>query len=137
MIKFGIWFIERAIETILVSIAIMLFIDRPSQHISDSLAEEVLRTMLLPMLFYIISGYLASCIYFGLISRRNKTLTQVFVMAAAFSVHTLAFFLLTNGAFYDYIWKFYVFGLAIVVFASTVGNFLLTRIIHEEAVEVT
>ncbi len=127
MMKFGIWFIERAIETILVSIAIILFVDRPSQHISDSLVEEVLRTMLLPMLFYIISGYLASCIYFGLIARRNKTLTQVFVMAAAFSIHTLAFFILTSGAFNDYAWKLYAFGLAIVVFANTLGSLILAK----------
>ena len=128
MIEFGIWSIERAMETILVSIAIILFIDRPSQHISDSLVEEVLRTMLLPILFYIISGYLASCIYFGLISRRNKTLTQVFVMASAFSVHTLAFFLLTSDAFNDYAWKLYVFGIAIVVFANTLGSLILAKL---------
>lgn len=125
--KFGIWFMERAAETIFVSIAIMLFIDRPSQHISDSLVEEALRTMLMPLLFYIISGYLASCIYFGLIARRNSILFQVLIMAAAFTIHTLTFFLLIGPAFSDYAWKLYIFGLAIVVFVNTLGSLILAK----------
>lgn len=126
MMKFGIWFIERSIEIVGVSTFIIVH-ERTIRGARGKFLEEFFRTAPLPLIFYIISGYIFSCIYFGLISRQTRAHLQVPIMALAFSVHTFVFFLITSGAFNDYTWKLYVFGLAIVVFANTLGSLLLAK----------
>ena len=122
----GVWILERLIETIGVSIAIVI-IEGPLKHISDSLIEEVLRTTFFPLMFYIISGYIASCVYFGAISRQRKVVFQVSIMAVTFSVHAVAFFLLSSDGFDAYALKICLIGLAVVIFANTLGSLILER----------
>ena len=126
MKKFGIWLFERSIEIVGVSTFIIVH-ERTIRGARGNFIEEFFRTAPLPLIFYIISGYIFSCIYFGLISRQKRTLLQVPTMSLAFSVHTFIFFLITSDAFNDYTWKLYAFGLAIVVFANTLGSLILAK----------
>tara|TARA_R110000868_G_scaffold65944_1_gene196876 strand:- start:77 stop:478 length:402 start_codon:yes stop_codon:yes gene_type:complete len=126
MKKFGVWLFERSIEISGVSTFIIAH-ERTIRGARGNFLEEFFRTAPLPLIFYIISGYIFSCIYFGLISRQTRTHLQVPIMALAFSVHAFVFFLITSDAFNDYTWKLYTVGLAIVVFASTLGSLILAK----------
>lgn len=127
MRKFGIWLFERSIEIVGVSTFIIVH-ERTIRGARGNFIEELFRTALLSLIFYIISGYILSCIYFGLISRQKGTLLQVPIMSLAFSVHTfIFFFMIFGGAFDDYTWKLYAFGLASVVFANTLGSLILAK----------
>lgn len=125
--KFGVWFIERFLETFGMAVVIIL-IEAPLRHISDSLIEEILRTTFFPLMFYVMSGYLASCIYFGLIARRNSPVLQVGIMTIAFSVHAFAFFLLSSDGFNTEALKMGGIGLSVAIFANTVGSMLFHRL---------
>jgi hypothetical protein len=122
--RLGVWILERLMETIGVSIAIVI-IEGPLKNISDSLIEEVLRTTFFPLMFYMVSGYIVSCVYFGAITRQRKVVFQVSIMAVAFSVHAVAFFLLSSDGFDAYALKIYLIGLAVVIFANTLGSLML------------
>lgn len=126
MNKFSIWLFERSIEIVGVSTFIVAH-ERTIRGARGNFIEEFFRTAPLPLMFYVISGYIFSCIFFGIISRRKRTLLQVPIMSLAFSFHTFIFFLITSGVFSDYTWKLYTFGLAIVVLANTLGSLILAK----------
>lgn len=124
--KFGVWLIERCLETFGMAVLLIL-IEAPLRHISDSLIEEILRTTFFPLMFYVISGYLASCIYFGLIARLNNPVLQVGIIAVAFSVHAFVFFLVSSDGFDSEALKMSGIGLSVVVFANSVGSLFLSK----------
>lgn len=126
MNKFSIWLFERSIEIVGVSTFIVAH-ERTIRGARGNFIEEFFRTAPLPLIFYIISGYIFSCIFFGLVWRKKRALLQVPIMSLAFSFHTFIFFLITSEVFNDYTWKLYTFGLAIVVLANTLGSLILAK----------
>lgn len=120
--KFLVWIAERTMETLFVSVIFTIAYEDPLFYGTRSIAEELIRNTFFPIMFYILSGYMASCLYFGLLARHNRVLPQVIKMAAAFSLHVGFFFWLSGDGFSREALDISLFALSAVVFANAIGS---------------
>lgn len=131
MIRLSVWFAERCMEIVIVTTVIMIT-ERPSRGVGGGgLVEEFLRTTAFGLLFYVISGYLASCVYFGLIIRQNSLIRHVFTFALAFVVHAAAFFIMSSDGIDSYALRLGAFGLATVIIANWLGAIAYKQLSRE------
>lgn len=98
--RLAIWLLERFLEVVAAT-AVLMIVARPSRVVAHgSLVEEVIRTANIPLAFYLYTGYLISCVVFGLLLRDTVKDFLFITMGVAFSIHYMGFLLLT-GADYD------------------------------------
>jgi hypothetical protein len=126
MMKFAIWLFERVMEVLAATVIIMA-VSGPSRTVSGGrVLEELFRTALIPLTFYFISGYLASCVYFGLISRSKRKYFPI-IMGSLFTAHLLFFSFISSSWFEPQVVVTGLLTIVCVVVIHAVGQIVMKR----------
>lgn len=125
--RLTIWFFERFFE-MLGAAVILRVIYGPtgnSQYLEGS--DDIISIAKAVFVFYFLSGYLASVVYFGLYRRRNAT-KQALLVSSAFLMHFLLFFVFFNQAYQTSNFVLAGLGFLVVLTVNFLGSLLLNSI---------
>ncbi len=125
----AVWLLERAAELLTGAILAYLVFGPSNFPPGSGLAGEIRVGLVAVSFFYVASGYIISCVAFGLLTPRRKPLLHGATMAALFLAHSLVFSLfIAGGAFFPVL---LIIGGAIAVFAfNAAGTALLQPAAH-------
>jgi len=119
------WISERIIELILGTLLIYTVYPRSNIPSHPGVIGELSIDLGMVSLFYVISGYVISCLLFSIFLRRRNNIKQAAIAGIAFIVHASVFLLVLHQA--DMILPIVAPGVIIVVIASFVGSLILRR----------
>lgn len=127
----AIWSVERLLETCpFTSMTMLVF--HPFAQLEQSLPREFLSTALLPFWFYGLTGYVISCVTFGMHWRSPTIWHHVIKMTAVFSAHGLSFLWGTGALTGDHdgvggLRGYVLLGIVSVAIANSIGAILAMR----------
>jgi hypothetical protein len=125
LIRIGlVWSLERAAELFAGAVLALIIFGRSSSPMGATLLGELKLNLIGFSFFYVASGYIVSCIAFGLLSPRRRPWVHGASMAAIFLAHAAIFFLFTTGGFAFPILAL-VAGAGVVAFVNTAGTAVL------------
>lgn len=131
LIKLCVWTGERVLETTLITLAIMVT-ERPSKGVGGGgVIEEYFRTMNFPILFYGFSGYILSCICFGMIFRSSSLVKHTSLFAAAFLCHLGLFSFIAAGDIARDLIEVGIYGVIVVVLSNATGAFVFNKFLKK------
>lgn len=123
----SVWIIERLAEILFVTVTIMV-IARPLESVvRGGLVEEFLRTAVFPLAFYIFSGYILSCIVFGIFLRGFIKRRFALVMSIVYAVHFGLFYLISGASFEPQVVVAGAIALFFVFLIHWIGSIAISR----------
>ena len=115
------WVIERLLEVVLVTTFIQAKFYEPTDLQLSAVLKTASEFALFPALFYIMSGYIFSCVYFGLVRRQLLVFDHVKTMMIAYAAHALFFLAISASEIESFSFEVVSVGLFVVAISSFIG----------------
>jgi len=115
------WVVERSLEVVLVTAFIHAKFYEPTRFELFEIVETSSKFALFPALFYVMSGYIFSCVYFGLVRRRPDAFEHVKMMMIAYTAHAFFFLAISSSEIESLTFEIAGVGLLVVTVSSLIG----------------